>query len=90
MHPTGLALSITAGIVYVLCGLFVAIWPTQALRFFSDWIHAADLTKVLVIKSLTLASFFRGLGETVLFFYVVGVLYAWTYNKCVAHCKKRG
>lgn len=88
-HPTGLAAAITAGVVYTVCAAFVALWKTQAVRFFNDWFHGIDLS-ALPAPQLTWGAFLRGLVEVVLFFYLVGLLYGWTYNKCVDHCKKRG
>lgn len=87
-HPTGLALSITTGVIYSLCAFFIVLAPTGAIKFFNYWFHGIDLSKILVIPSITLGKFIVGLITIMLFGYLTGVLYAWLYNKCVGHCKK--
>jgi len=89
-HPTGLALGLTAGLIYTLCAAFIAVAPTTALRFFSGWLHGIDLAKVFMPTLITLGGFFKGLLEVIIFFYIAGVIYGWLYNKCAAHCKRHG
>lgn len=89
-HPTGIALGLTAGIVYTICALFVTVWPAQALGFFKDWFHGIDIGRVFAPPQLSLGAFLRGLVEIVLAFYLVGLVYGWLYNRCVAHCKRMG
>lgn len=88
-HPTGVALAVTSGVVYIICVIAVTLWPAQAVQFFADWFHAIDLTKLFVIPQITLLKFLRGLIGIMLFAYLAGAVYAWAYNACVAHCKKR-
>lgn len=89
-HPTGLALALTSGIVYSLCALAVRLWPVQTLRFFNDWFHGVDISTIFTAKYLTFGVFVRGLVEILFFVYLAGLLYAYVYNKCVAHCKRKG
>ena len=90
VHPTGLAFGITAGIVYSLCTLAVTLWSTQAVRLFSYWFHGIDLMQIAVTPQITFWNFLTGLFGVVIFAYLVGVLYAWIYTKCVDHCERRG
>lgn len=88
-HPTGLALSLTAGIVYVICTAAIALWPVGSLKFMSAWFHGIDLMKIATPFSISLGAVVLGLVEVLIVAYLIGVLYAWLYNKCVAHCKKK-
>lgn len=89
VHPTGLAAATTAGIIYVVCAALVSLWPLQTIQFFSNWLHGIDLSGILTVQPLSVGRFFIGLISIVVFFYIVGALYAWLYNLCVWHCKKR-
>jgi len=89
VHPTGAALSVTSGIVYTVCAVFVKLWPSQSIRFFSDWFHGIDLTRIAVIPQITVGNFLRGLIEVLIFAYLAGALYAWLYQKCEEHCKRK-
>ena len=89
VHPTGAALSVTTGIIYAACAFAVKMWPMQAIKFFSDWFHGIDLTRIAVIPQITIGSFIRGLVEMMIFAYIAGALYAWLYQKCEEHCKRK-
>lgn len=89
-HPAGLALGIASGIVYAICALLVALWPVPTIRLFSSWFHSIDLTKIIAGKGITFGSFLLGLIEIVIAAYLFGVLSAWLYNKCFAHCRRKG
>lgn len=88
-HPMGVAVGLTAGIVYIICSAVVALWPIQSLRFFANWFHGIDLTKIAAPIQLTFNGFVIGLFSVVLFFYLIGLICALLYNICYAHCKKR-
>ncbi|MBS3128099.1 hypothetical protein J4410_03055 [Candidatus Woesearchaeota archaeon] len=88
VHPTGFALSITASMIYTLCALIITLWPISSFQFFNNWFHGIDLTKIAVSPQITLGSFVIGLLEIIVIMYIIGMLYAWLYNKCVDHCKK--
>lgn len=89
-HPVGGALAVVAGIIYVVCAAAVKLWPTGTVQFFGDWFHGIDITKIAGVKALTFGAFVRGLLEVLIFAYLVGALYAWVYNRCVVHCKRKG
>jgi len=89
VHPTGFAFAITSGITYLVCALFIWLIPSQTMLFFGDWFHGIDLTKIAG-KAITMGAFFRGLISVLLAAYLVGALYAWAYNKCVDHCRRKG
>ncbi len=89
-HPTAFALAITSGIVYAICAAFVGLWTKQAMSFFNDWFHGIDLSGLAVTPNITVASFFRGLVEVLVFAYIVGIIFVWTRQLCEHHCKKKG
>ncbi len=89
MHPTGLALALTSGVVYTICAVVAGLWPRALLKLMSTWIHTLDLQKVSFEQSGNLQSFIVGLVSIMVFFYVVGVLFAWLYNGCVKHCIRK-
>ncbi|MFA4887577.1 MAG: DUF5676 family membrane protein [Candidatus Nanoarchaeia archaeon] len=90
IHPTGLALSITAGIVYTACAVLFWLFPSQTIIFFNNWSHGINLAQIATTKTLTLGGFFVGLLCVMIFTYIVGAFYAFIYNKCVIHCKNKG
>ncbi len=90
VHPTGLAFALTGGLLYVICAAFVALWPRGTISFFSKWFHGINLTEIAATTQITVGNFMIGLAGVVITAYLTGAFYAWTYNKCVAHCIKRG
>lgn len=90
VHPTGLAFALTGGLLYVICATFVALWPSGTISFFSKWFHGIDITEISASTQITLGNFAIGLAGVVVTAYLAGAFYAFAYNKCVAHCKKRG
>ncbi len=90
VHPTGFAAAITAGIVYILCAVFVAMSPERALRFFNGWFHGIDLTPLAKTVEITFIGAVLGLIQVMIFVYIIGALFAWIYNHCVEHCQEKG
>jgi len=90
LHPTGFALGLTSGVLYTICALAFKLWPIQTLRFFNDWVHGIDLTLIGKIPQFTFWVYLKGLIEIVLSAYVAGIIFAWFYQKCEEHCKRKG
>lgn len=78
----GAALAVTAGVVYVVCALAVALFPDGALAFFNTWAHGVDITLVKrpATKPLTAAEWVFGLVSVVVAAYLAGALYGWVRN----------
>lgn len=89
VHPAGLAAATTAGIIYVICAFLVSLWPAQTVAIFGSWLHGIDIAKISTLKPLAFGSFLVGLVSVMVVFYTAGALYAFLYNKCVAHCKRK-
>ncbi len=88
VHPTGFAIAITSGVLYVVCAAAVALFPQATIKFFNSWVHGLDLTRIAV-NSISWSGFFKGLVGVLIVAYIAGALYAWVYNKCIVHCKKK-
>ncbi len=88
-HPAGLAASLTAGLVYIVCAAAIAFWPAPTMSLFASWFHGIDLASVAAPLQLTVGTFFIGLISTMLFMYITLFIFAWLYNQCYDHCKKR-
>ena len=89
-HPTGLALSITAGVLYLACAALIAIWPDGALWLFNDWFHGIDLSRMSTTTQIGIGSLIRGLFTLMLSAYLTGALFGWLYNLCLYHCIRWG
>ncbi|MEM3126607.1 MAG: DUF5676 family membrane protein [Candidatus Woesearchaeota archaeon] len=87
-HPAGIAAAVTGGIIYALCAFFVTMWPEQALSFFASWFHGIDLTKIAVPVQLTFGSFIVVLIETMVFFYLIGLIYGWFTTNATSIARK--
>lgn len=88
-HPTGLALGLTAGIVYLGCVFIAALRPTFSFNIMRFWFHSVDLERMYMQPQITMYSFIIGLITVVVFFYVVGAIFAGMYNLCLKHCVKK-
>ncbi len=79
---TGAALAVTAGIVYLVCALAVALFPDGTLAFFSTWAHGVDLTLVRrpAAKPLTAEEWIYGFVSIVVASYLAGALFGWARN----------
>lgn len=89
-HPTGLALSITAGVIYLVCAALIAIWPDGAVWLLNDWFHGIDLARISVPAQWGIGRLIRGLFTLMFSAYLTGALFGWLYNRCLYHCIKWG
>lgn len=76
-----LAATITMGVAYVICAVFVAIFPEVALKFLGWMVHIVNVEKFAGGVEVTLGSFFLGLLPIVFYTYVISYLFAWLYNR---------
>jgi hypothetical protein len=79
--PTGLALAITVALFYALCALASALWPDGTIAFFNAWMHSVDLKAIEATRPMTLGLFVYGLISIALVGFIVGIVYAWVYNR---------
>jgi hypothetical protein len=79
---SGAALAVTAGVVYLVCALAVALFPDGTLAFFNTWLHGVDLTLVKrpATKALTAGEWIYGFVSAVTASFLAGALYGWARN----------
>ncbi len=87
IHPTGLALALTSGIIYLVCTIVFVLWPVQSLLLLNLWFHGVGWPVTTSI-TVTWSDAILGLVLTVISAYLIGLLFTWLYQKCKAHCEK--
>ena len=76
-----LAAAGTMGIVYVVCAVFVALWPDFALQLFGWLVHLVNVDKFAGDVAITFGGFIWGLVQTVVYTYVGAWIFAALHNK---------
>jgi len=67
------------GVWYVVCALFVALWPELAMKLFGWIVHLVNL-------EAGVASFpevIYGFAEVVILTYITAYVFAWLHNRAV-------
>lgn len=80
-HPFSLAVSVTFGIMYVICAGFTALWPDFAMRLLGWVAHIVNVDKFAGDVQITLTGVAIGLLEIVVYGYVAAYLFAYLYNR---------
>lgn len=78
---TANALAITMGFIYVACALLVAVFPDFSKTVMLSWFHGVDMGKIWT--GAPRGNFILGFVSAVAGSWIVGYLFAWTYNKFV-------
>ena len=78
-----LSLASVAAIVYVVCAILVAIFPTEIVNVFGSLFHGIDISKI-TRESVPLGSTILGLIEIFVLGLIVGWLFAKIYNSIKA------
>ncbi len=76
---TANALAGTTGIFYVACRLLVSLFPDVMFTVAQSWLHGIELTKLSTWNSSPM-TFVVGLVTSAVFAWVIGYLFAATYN----------
>lgn len=72
------------GGVYIVCAIFVALWPEASLRLTSALTHL-DLAGIFGGEMrVTLSGFLSGLVQVVIYSYLLGHIIAYVVNKSAA------
>lgn len=75
-----LSLGITISIVYIVCLIFVAIFPLQTIITFGNYfVHGIDISSIAT-KNITISSSIIGLVLVFLSSAVSGYIFAFVYN----------
>lgn len=80
-HPFSLAVSVTFGIMYILCAGFTALWPDLAMQLLGWVAHIVNVDKFAGGVEITLIGVAMGLLEIVIYGYVAAYLFASLYNR---------
>jgi len=76
-----LALSVTMGIIYAVCAIFVTLWPDFSLQLFGWLIHLVNVDKFAGDVQITVFGFIIGLLQAMVYSYVGALVFAWLHNK---------
>ena len=76
-----LAAALTMGVIYVVCTVFVILWPDFALQLFGWLVHLINVDKFAGDIQLTTLGFIIGLLQAMIYTYLVALLGAWLHNK---------
>ena len=72
-------LAIVAGVVYAVCAILVAIFPTGTVNVFGNLFHGIDISKIARVP--TLGGTIIGLIEIFILGWIIGWFFAIVYNK---------
>lgn len=88
INKKGFALAVTGvmGVVYILCAIFVALWPDFALKLLGWLVHLVNVDKFAGDVEITPGSLLAGLVQIIIYTYIGAWLVAWLHNK---FCKKQ-
>src|SRR3989338_1776708 len=69
------------GVIYVVCAIFVTLWPDFSLQLFGWLVHLVNVDKFAGDVGVTVGSFIGGLVQAVVYTYLGALLFAWLHNK---------
>ena len=69
------------GVIYIVCAIFVALWPNFALQLLGWLVHLVNVEKFAGDVVITFGGFLAGLAQVVIYAYAGAWLIAWLHNK---------
>ncbi len=79
-NAVALAVGITTALVYIVCLIFVAVFPLETIITIGNYfVHGIDLSSIAA-KNITLAKSIIGLLIVSISSAIVGYIFALTYN----------
>ena len=76
-----LAVALTMGIIYVVCAVFVTLWPDFSLQLFGWLVHLVNVDKFAGDVQITALEFIIGLVQALVYAYIGAWVFAWLHNK---------
>lgn len=76
-----LAAAITIGIVYIVCAVFVILWPGFALQLFGWLVHLINVEKFAGDVQITPFGFLVGFLQAFLYTYIGALIFTWLHNR---------
>lgn len=73
----------TMGIVYVVCAVFVWLWPDFALQLFGWLVHLVNVDKFAGDVAITAGGLVIGLAQVLVYTYVGAYIFAWLHNRFI-------
>ncbi|HXF44380.1 MAG TPA: DUF5676 family membrane protein [Candidatus Paceibacterota bacterium] len=70
-------------IIYLVCAIFVVLWPSFALKLFGWLVHLVNVEKFAGNVAITFGGFIWGLVQAIVYTYIGAWLFAWLHNKFV-------
>lgn len=80
-RATANATAITVGFIYVACALLVAVFPEFFRAVATSWFHGWNAE--LLWTGTPRGNFVLGLVSAMIGSWIVGYVFAWSYNKFV-------
>ena len=83
INKSGFALAAggVMGVIYIVCAVFVVLWPQFALQLFGWLVHLVNVEKFAGGVVITLGGFLVGLIQAVAYTCVSAWFIAWLHNK---------
>lgn len=75
-----LAAAVTAGVLYVICAVFVFLFPDLALKLLGWMVHLMNIDQFVGVQ-VTVGGFITGLLPILFYSFVGAYLFVWLYNK---------
>ena len=69
------------GAIYIVCAIFVALWPSFALQLLGWLVHLVNVEKFAGDVAITFGGFLAGLAQAIIYAYVGAWFIAWLHNK---------
>lgn len=75
--------SLTSGFFYTICAVFVALLPSFSGQLLGWLMHIMNLEVLQIGMRVTFGSFIAGLGQVLLYMYIIAWLFAWLFNRSI-------
>lgn len=69
------------GGIYIICAVFVSLWPELAIALFGWLVHLVNAEKFSGDVVITFGGFMAGLVQSFVYTYVGAWIIAWLHNK---------
>ena len=76
-----LAGAVTMGAIYIVCVIFVTLWPDFALQLFGWLVHLVNVDKFAGDVQITALGFIFGLLQVLIYTYIGALIFGWLHNK---------
>lgn len=74
-------LSKVSAIVYIVCSVFVALFPGVSTKLMTALFHISS--NVATGSRVTMLGVILGIVQVVVYSYIAGMIFAWIFNKSV-------